>query len=98
MLSLEVLLQVRKMSVVRGHHERYDGKGYPDGLKGDKIDLLTAIVAAADSYDAMVSSRSYKKNMKETDAVEQLKANRGLQFDPKVIDAFIEVLKNKKEA
>ena len=76
------------------HHERYDGKGYPDGLKGDDIDILTAIVAVADSYDAMVSNRAYKKNMTETDAIEQLKANRGLQFNPKVIDAFIEVLKD----
>ena len=90
-----ISLDIGLLAVVRGHHERYDGKGYPDGLKGDKIDLLTAIVAVADSYDAMVSSRSYKKNMDKTDAIEQLKANRGLQFDPKVIDAFIEVLKKK---
>ena len=90
-----ISLDIELLAVVRGHHERYDGKGYPDGLKGDKIDILTAIVAAADSYDAMVSNRAYKNNMTETDAIEQLKANRGLQFDPKVIDAFIEVLEKE---
>lgn len=92
-----ISLDIELLEVVRGHHERYDGTGYPDGLKGNQIDILTAIVAAADSYDAMVSNRAYKKNMNEDDAIEQLKANRGLQFNPKVIDAFIEVLKNKKE-
>ncbi len=92
-----VSLDIELLAVVRGHHERYDGKGYPDGLKGDKIDILTSIVAAADSYDAMISNRAYKNNMTKADALQQLKANRGLQFNPKVIDAFVEVLEKEKE-
>ena len=90
-----VSLDTELLAVVRGHHERYDGNGYPDGLSGDRIDLPTSIVAVADAYDAMVSNRVYKKNMNETEAIEQLKANRGLQFNPKVVDAFIKVLETK---
>ncbi|MDD5436168.1 MAG: HD domain-containing protein [Candidatus Omnitrophica bacterium] len=87
-----VSLDTELLAVVRGHHERYDGKGYPDGLEGEKIDILTAIVAVADSYDAMTSNRAYQKNMTKSEALEQLKANRGLQFNPKAVDAFVKVL------
>jgi putative nucleotidyltransferase with HDIG domain len=83
------------LAVVREHHERWDGKGYPDGLGGDKINELASIVAAADSYDAMTSNRPYQKNKTMDEAIEQLEVNRGTQFNPKVIDAFIKVLKNK---
>ncbi|MDD5173455.1 MAG: HD domain-containing protein [Candidatus Omnitrophica bacterium] len=84
------------LAVIRGHHERYDGKGYPDRLKGDDINIMAAIVSVADSYDAMTSHRPYMKNMTKEEAVEQLKQNSGTQFNPKVVDAFIEVLKREK--
>ena len=80
----------------RGHHERYDGKGYPDRLKGDDINIMAAIVSVADAYDAMTSHRPYMKNMTKTEAMEQLKQNSGTQFNPKVVDAFLKVLEKEK--
>jgi putative nucleotidyltransferase with HDIG domain len=80
------------LSIVRGHHERYDGKGYPDGLSGDKIGLLPAIVAAADSYDAMTSHRGYRKDLTTDEVVEQFRKNSGTQFNPEVVEAFLKVL------
>ncbi len=83
------------LAVVRGHHERYDGKGYPDRLSGDNIDALAVIVAAADSYDAMTSNRPYRKNLNKEEAMEQLKSNSGCQFNPKVVEAFLKVLERE---
>ncbi len=82
------------LAVIRGHHERYDGKGYPDRLKGDDINIMAAIVSVADSYDAMTSHRPYMKNMTKSEAIAQLKQNSGTQFNPKVVDAFIKILEN----
>ncbi|MDO8535795.1 MAG: HD domain-containing protein [Candidatus Omnitrophota bacterium] len=84
------------LAVIRGHHERYDGNGYPDRLKGEDINIMTAIVSVADSYDAMTSHRPYMKNMTKPEAIEQLKQNSGTQFNPKVVDAFIKVLEREK--
>ncbi len=84
------------LAVVREHHERYDGKGYPNKLKGDEIDPLAAIVAVADSYDAMTSHRPYRTDLTKKEAVAQLEENRGVQFDPKVVDAFLDVLKKER--
>lgn len=66
----------------RYHHERYDGKGYPDGLAGTKIPEIAHIIAVADSYDAMTSNRSYRKALKKEVAREELKQGAGTQFDP----------------
>ncbi len=82
------------LAVIRGHHERYDGKGYPDKLKGDDINIMAAIVSVADAYDAMTSNRPYMKNMTKEEAIEQLKQNSGTQFNPKVVDAFVKVLQS----
>jgi response regulator RpfG family c-di-GMP phosphodiesterase len=70
------------------HHERYDGKGYPDGLAGDTIPLPARILAVADSYDAMVSDRPYRKGMPEGDVEQILRQGAGTQWDPKVVEAF----------
>lgn len=80
------------LAAIRGHHERYDGKGYPDGLKGEQIDIMAAIVSVADAYDAMTSHRPYMKNHTKEEAIDQLKLNSGTQFNPKVVEAFIKVL------
>lgn len=90
-----VSLDKEMLAVVRGHHERYDGKGYPDGLAGDKIDIMAAIVAVADSYDAMISHRVYRTDLSLDEALDQLKKNSGLQFNPAVVDAFIKVMEGK---
>ncbi len=80
------------VSCVKSHHERYDGKGYPDGLKCNEIHILARIVCVADSYHAMVSDRSYRKGLGKAVAISELKKYRGTQFDPDVIDAFLRVL------
>lgn len=82
----------REGEIVRHHHERMDGRGYPDGLGGNELDILTKIVTAADSYDAMTSKRSYKINMSKEAAIEEITRCAGSQFDPEVIKAFVSVL------
>jgi putative nucleotidyltransferase with HDIG domain len=83
------------IAVIRQHHEHYDGSGYPAKLKGGSINLLAAIVAVADAYDAMTSHRAYRNDLSKKEAVRQLEDNKGIQFDPKVVDAFVEVLKEE---
>ncbi len=77
--------------IALGHHERYDGKGYPNGLDGDHIPLCARIVAVADVYDALTSVRPYKKAWKSKDALDYLHAQRGKHFDPRLVDAFFSV-------
>ena len=72
------------------HHERWDGKGYPDGLKEENILLHSRIINLAEAYEAMTSDRPYKKAMTQKEAVDELKECRGKQFDPEIVDIFIE--------
>ena len=83
--------------VVRYHHERWDGTGYPEGLKDGNIPLLARIFAVADAYDAMISDRPYKKARSHEEAVEELKKNSGTQFDPMVVNAFLKISKRELE-
>ncbi len=78
------------------HHERWDGKGYPQGLKGEDIPLLSRITAIADAYDVMRSGRFYKNTLSRDEALEELKKSSGTQFDPKLIRKFIEVIKEEE--
>lgn len=77
---------------VRHHHERWDGRGYPDGLKGEKIPLGARIISVVDAYDAMTADRPYRKAMSVAEAVSRLKADMGTQFDPQVCAAWIQML------
>lgn len=78
------------------HHERYDGQGYPKGLKAEEIPLLSRIISVVDSYDAMTNQRTYKETLNLEMAMNELISNKGKQFDPQVVDTFIEkVLKRK---
>ncbi|HEV7750832.1 MAG TPA: HD domain-containing phosphohydrolase [Baekduia sp.] len=72
----------------RHHHERYDGKGYPDGLAGEAIPLDARILAVADAYDAMTSDRSYRPALSHAEALARLQADAGTQFDPACVAAF----------
>lgn len=86
------------LEYIRSHHERYDGKGYPNGYKEDQIKLGARIMAVADSYHAMISSRPYrKKAMTVEEAREELEKNAGKQFDPDVVDAFLKALDKVEE-
>ncbi len=75
------------------HHERYDGKGYPVGLRGDDIPYQARIIAIADTYDAMTSDRAYRKALPIGVVMEEFAENRGIQFDPKMVDVFLEMIK-----
>lgn len=80
---------------IRHHHERYDGKGYPDGLKEKQIPLYSRIIAVCDAFDAMTSNRSYIKEIKnERYAIEEIRHNSGTQFDPDIAEIFIELFEN----
>ncbi len=89
----EVLSQsseLREISVVVGHHhERWDGRGYPSGLVGREIPLLSRILAVADAYDAMTSDRAYRKGISSEEARQELRKHGGTQFDPQVVEAFL---------
>ena len=73
------------------HHERWDGHGYPEGLKGEDIPLFGRIMAVADVYDALICKRRYKPSFSHEEAVSIIGRNKGTQFDPSVVDAFLEV-------
>lgn len=80
--------------LVRHHHERYDGKGYPDGKSGEDIELGSRIMAVSDSFDAMTTDRPYRKRLLFKEAVAELIRCKASQFDPKVVDNFIAILEN----
>jgi HD-GYP domain-containing protein (c-di-GMP phosphodiesterase class II) len=84
------------VQAVQYHHERWDGAGYPEGLEGDKIPLYSRIISVADTFDAMTSDRSYRSAMTFEDAVDEIKRNSGTQFDPEIVEAFIDMLENRK--
>ncbi len=81
----------REMEIIRHHHERFDGNGYPDRLKGDQIPRLARILCVADSFDAMASDRAYRKKLEKEEVLDILRENSGAQFDPEAVEAFIRV-------
>jgi len=87
-------LQLGKLvaPIVRSHHERWDGGGYPDGLRGDQIPVGARIVAVVDAYDAITQERPYRKARSSDDAREEIIAGAGLQFDPELARAFVDSL------
>ncbi|MDI6813149.1 MAG: HD-GYP domain-containing protein [Desulfitobacteriaceae bacterium] len=82
-------------TVVRHHHERYDGLGYPDGLIGGEIPLEARIIAIADTYDAMTSDRSYRKGKTPREAVQELRRVAGTQLDPELVNVFLKILEGQ---
>jgi putative nucleotidyltransferase with HDIG domain len=74
--------------IIKCHHERVDGKGYPNGLRGDELPLLAKILCLADSYDAMVADRPYKKGLDKENAFSEIRQKTGTQFDPDIVRAF----------
>jgi HD-GYP domain-containing protein (c-di-GMP phosphodiesterase class II) len=79
------------LAVVRHHHERWDGRGYPDKIQGEKIPLLARIFSVIDVYDALCHARSYKHAWNEPEALIEIKAQSGAQFDPTVVSAFLSI-------
>ncbi len=93
------LLRIEQ-AMIRHHHERFDGAGYPDKLKGEDVPIYARILAVADSFEAMVSDRPYRSKLSLGEAKKELERCKGTQFDPKVVEAFLRVLETKatKEA
>lgn len=91
---LSTIKQFRSMfSAIASHHERYNGKGYPKGLKGEEIPLVGRILAVADAYEAMTAARPYRKPRSHEEIINELIENKGKQFDPKIVDIFLKILK-----
>jgi HD-GYP domain-containing protein (c-di-GMP phosphodiesterase class II) len=82
------------LNIVRSHHERFDGRGIPDGLSGTRIPLEARIAAAADSFDAMASDRPYRPGLSMGDAIAEIVRCRGTQFDPDIVDAVVRAVEN----
>jgi len=83
------------VALVRHHHERYDGTGYPSGLKGEEIPIGARILAVADGYDSMITDRPYRKRFSLEETKAELRRNIGTQYDPAIVDAFFKVLDAK---
>src|SRR4029077_15352446 len=90
MLAGVAVLHGEGLRVVRSHHERGDGKGYPDGLSGVEVPLAARVFAVADALDAMTSDRPYRRSLRWSAARDEILAQAGKQFDPDVVDAFRE--------
>ncbi|ERM92465.1 diguanylate cyclase [Caldanaerobacter subterraneus subsp. yonseiensis KB-1] len=84
------------VSAVRHHHERYDGRGYPDGMRGEEIPLFSRIIAAADAFEVMTTGRVYKKSISKDKAIEELIRCSGTQFDPEVVKIFVKMFKEEE--
>ncbi|MEW6087035.1 MAG: HD domain-containing phosphohydrolase [bacterium] len=96
----EILKPIKSLntivSIIRSHHEKIDGKGYPDNLKGDNIPLLARILCVADSYDAMTSERPYRSSISKKDALSEIKRCSGTQFDTQVVEALFKLEEKEK--
>jgi HD-GYP domain-containing protein (c-di-GMP phosphodiesterase class II) len=79
------------VEIVRCHHERFDGEGYPSGLRGEDIPLAARIFSIVDSFDAMTSDRPYRSALSLDEAVAEIRAGAGTQFDPRCVEAFEEL-------
>jgi HD-GYP domain-containing protein (c-di-GMP phosphodiesterase class II) len=82
---------------VRAHHERLDGKGYPDGLRGTNIPLESRVVAVADTFDALTAGRPYREPIPVSRALTIMTATRGLQWDPELVDVFVKIIEREGE-
>jgi HD-GYP domain-containing protein (c-di-GMP phosphodiesterase class II) len=95
---LKTISSMPEISIgARSHHERYDGRGYPDGLAGEDIPWIARIIGVADAYDAMTSNRSYRQYLPQEVVRSEIVKCRGIQFDPRVADAMLSLIDEDKE-
>jgi HD-GYP domain-containing protein (c-di-GMP phosphodiesterase class II) len=95
-LGADMLAPIEELTpavpVVRHHHERFDGRGYPDGLRGEEIPLAARVVSVADAFDTMTRDRPYGYGISRQAALEEVERNSGTQFDPRTVRALLEVV------
>ena len=95
-LGVEILAPAEEMEsalpVVKHHHERYDGRGYPDGLEGEDIPLIARVVSVADAFDSMIRARPYGYGVSQEAALEEIRENSGTQFDPRIVSVLLEAV------
>ena len=100
--GVKILENIRQLenvvTMIKFHHERYDGKGYPEGLKGEEIPLGARIISVADAYDGMVSDRPYRKGLAHDVAIEIIKKDSGTHFDPVIVEVFLDIIENSEES
>ncbi len=100
MIGVTILKSIKELGNsllgVKYHHEKYDGSGYPEGLRGDQIPMIASIISVADSFDAMTSNRPYRYQLSKPDAIAEIKNLTGKQFDPRVTGAFLEICQEKR--
>jgi len=100
MIGVNILQPIHELKTVllgvKYHHERFDGNGYPEGLKADQIPLIAAIISVADSFDAMTSDRPYRKGFPREKAIDIIKQESGKQFDPAIVEVFLEAIAENK--
>ncbi|MFC1658352.1 HD-GYP domain-containing protein [Candidatus Omnitrophota bacterium] len=99
-IGANILQSIKELELaiqgVKYHHERYDGKGYPDGLDNEKIPIIAAIISVADAYDAMTSDRPYRNAKSRQEAISEIKQESGKQFHPSVVSAFLQLCREGK--
>src|SRR5690606_21799888 len=88
---------LEELAIIRSHHEKWDGTGYPDRLAGEAIPLVARVTAVADVYDALTSSRSYRKAMTHEKAMSIIQEESGTHFDPRCVEAWVKVVTEEKE-
>ena len=100
-IGIKILQEIKQLNhvikIVECHHEHYDGKGYPTGLKEEEIPIESQIIAIADAYDGLTSERAYRKSMPHEEAVKLIRSASGSQFSPRVIDAFSKAIESAIE-
>ena len=99
-LTVEIVkpieFQEQVADIIMAHHERMDGRGYPNGLKGDEIPIGARIIAVLDAYESMTIGRPYRHSMSHGEALQELRANKGTQFDSRVVEAFAQVFESEE--
>ena len=99
-IAVDIIRSIRNLHsvipIILHHHERWNGKGYPEGLKGEDIPLESRIIAVADVYHALTSNRPYRKAYSKNEAMEIIKNSSGTDFDPKIVEIFLKILKEEK--